>query len=565
MISANHLRATLLSLLGVAGLQGCGGAELSQVAAGQSVAVQVAPAQAELAPGESLQYATAVTGTTDTGVTWSVLEGTACGSVSQGGLYQAPAAGTTCHVVVTSTADAAQSATATVTVTAAACTPAVCRAGIDCGTIPDGCGGTLGCGNACTGAATCGGGGIPNVCGGGASGTFLNGFFPIAAYGQNAGEFAAWKAIGANTVQGVPNEYVAEWAAGARALGLKQIRQPIGSTGGTPPSIGSYPAASDPDFGTGNVLAWEGVMTNGSGWDEIEFSFYGSAKADVQSYAQAVGRALHAADPATPVFLNVGINGLGLADGWPYSGGAYSMQGLFSTLDFVCNDIYPYGGSSYNDSELHGSMGGDHVVTASDVATYPLLAPMLGKGSISSIGVILDKLHAALPAKALAAFVELGQVTTASPTVPPGGVRAEMWNAIIHGARGVFVFAYAGQLSAAGEHAQVPSANAAELARQAAVIGSLSSAIQDTVNPATLSASSSNPALDIGWRDTPSGKYFFVLNTTNVDQGTATVSLTGTGGASSATVHGESRSVTISGGHVTDSFGPYALHIYLVP
>jgi hypothetical protein len=45
------------------------------------------------------------------------------------------------------------------------CTPTTCAAaGKNCGTIPDGCGGTLTCG-ACTGFQTCGGGGTPNVCG----------------------------------------------------------------------------------------------------------------------------------------------------------------------------------------------------------------------------------------------------------------------------------------------------------------------------------------------------------------------------------------------------------------
>lgn len=45
------------------------------------------------------------------------------------------------------------------------CAPTTCAAqGKDCGTIPDGCGGTLTCGT-CAGPQTCGGGGTPNVCG----------------------------------------------------------------------------------------------------------------------------------------------------------------------------------------------------------------------------------------------------------------------------------------------------------------------------------------------------------------------------------------------------------------
>src|SRR5579859_3218919 len=50
---------------------------------------------------------------------------------------------------------------------ASSCTPTTCAAkGASCGTIPDGCGGTLTCGT-CTAPQTCGGGGTANVCGGG--------------------------------------------------------------------------------------------------------------------------------------------------------------------------------------------------------------------------------------------------------------------------------------------------------------------------------------------------------------------------------------------------------------
>jgi len=45
------------------------------------------------------------------------------------------------------------------------CTPTTCAAlGKNCGTVPDGCGGTLTCG-VCTSPATCGGAGVANVCG----------------------------------------------------------------------------------------------------------------------------------------------------------------------------------------------------------------------------------------------------------------------------------------------------------------------------------------------------------------------------------------------------------------
>jgi hypothetical protein len=48
---------------------------------------------------------------------------------------------------------------------ACACQPATCAAlGKNCGSVPDGCGGTLSCGT-CSAPQSCGGGGTPNVCG----------------------------------------------------------------------------------------------------------------------------------------------------------------------------------------------------------------------------------------------------------------------------------------------------------------------------------------------------------------------------------------------------------------
>jgi len=86
-------------------------------APGPAVAVQVSPPSAALGPGGLVQFASAVSGTTDTRVTWQVLEGSPQGgTVSAAGAYAAPAASGTFHVVATSVADTGKSAAATVTV-----------------------------------------------------------------------------------------------------------------------------------------------------------------------------------------------------------------------------------------------------------------------------------------------------------------------------------------------------------------------------------------------------------------------------------------------------------------
>jgi len=81
------------------------------------VAVAISPKTATISAGGTVSFQATVTGTTNTAVTWSIQEASGCGSVSTAGVYTAPAAAATCHVVATSAADRTKSDVATVTVT----------------------------------------------------------------------------------------------------------------------------------------------------------------------------------------------------------------------------------------------------------------------------------------------------------------------------------------------------------------------------------------------------------------------------------------------------------------
>jgi hypothetical protein len=86
--------------------------------AAQGIVVDVQPRTATLAPGAPRLFAATVTGTADTGVTWSIREGAPGGSVSTSGSYVAPATAGTFHVVATSVADPARSASSVIDVQA---------------------------------------------------------------------------------------------------------------------------------------------------------------------------------------------------------------------------------------------------------------------------------------------------------------------------------------------------------------------------------------------------------------------------------------------------------------
>jgi hypothetical protein len=96
--------------------KGAGVATVTVTAPSASVAISISPATAALSAGASQPFTCTVTGTADPGCTWFVREGSSGGSVTSDGVYTAPAAAGTYHVVATSRADPSKTASATVTV-----------------------------------------------------------------------------------------------------------------------------------------------------------------------------------------------------------------------------------------------------------------------------------------------------------------------------------------------------------------------------------------------------------------------------------------------------------------
>jgi hypothetical protein len=106
-------------------------------------------------------------------------------------------------------------------VSGTSCTPTTCAAqGKNCGTISNGCGGTLTCGG-CTSPQTCGGGGVANVCGGGGGGgaTFTLSASP-ASVARNGSIAVSWTAPAGQTsssdwiglyVPGAANTTYVDW------------------------------------------------------------------------------------------------------------------------------------------------------------------------------------------------------------------------------------------------------------------------------------------------------------------------------------------------------------------
>lgn len=104
------------TLLLMIALFGCGGGTKTITA----ISVRTTPANAGVPQGANQIFAATVTGTSNTAVTWSLQEGVAAGTITQTGVYSAPATAGTFHLVATSKADTTKTAVATITVPAVA-------------------------------------------------------------------------------------------------------------------------------------------------------------------------------------------------------------------------------------------------------------------------------------------------------------------------------------------------------------------------------------------------------------------------------------------------------------
>ncbi len=109
VVALPAVMAMLLALI----IAGCGGSS-----SGGSISVSVFPAAVELGASETQQFTATVTNTSNTAVKWGLsCPGGACGTISSGGLYTAPAqiaAEVTVTVTATSQADSRANSTATV-------------------------------------------------------------------------------------------------------------------------------------------------------------------------------------------------------------------------------------------------------------------------------------------------------------------------------------------------------------------------------------------------------------------------------------------------------------------
>lgn len=351
------------------------------------------------------------------------------------------------------------------------------------------------------------------------SNNLLDNFFLIGTFKQPEDSFAKWKSRGVNTILDPPGGYYPSdedggsiakynnWVKEADKIGLKVM--------------GAPEAGTDVAASKSNVIAW-------THFDEPEqvnqFQVpYTKIQSDYNLWKSI--------NPNMPAFIN--------------------FVGYFQAFDMKTGE----GGPDWYKKYIAGAdwISGD---------TYPAMQD----DPISVIGDMLDTFKDLAPNKPRFAYIETPDMFWADsrPGPTPGQLRAEIWSAIVHGARGYMFFSHAFNVDGGwAGYDYTPNNVAAEMTIQNNKVTSLTSVLQGPINPDNLNATVNKP-LEVGWRNHSSGKYFIVVNLEGNQLNNQQITLSGIGSATSAEVYQEGRSKTISGNKITDNFEPFGVHIYKI-
>ena len=341
-------------------------------------------------------------------------------------------------------------------------------------------------------------------------GPVLDGFFPIAADFQPHSSFDKWQGRGINTVIRVPgDDSIGDWTDSANHHGLKMIRAPKNDP---------HDDAHEP-----NLIAWQ--------WED-EPELKGKTASDLESFRQHMANI----DPQRPIFVNFWGGGMreANADGC-FNGHCY--PDYIHHADWISDDIYPC-----NKFDCR----------------------------VDVVGQEVSQLRQWGDGQPAFAYIETGDFDGNGTRPSPHQYAAEVWDAVIHGARGVFYFSERIRVPCAQHclesYDDTPNDVVDEMKKVNDRLTRLAPVLQRAINPH--SADFRGPDdLRLGWRhDVANHQFVFLaLNRTGDAKSNVHLQLRGVNTNHRADVAFEGRTLPIGGdGTISDDFGPYELHVYRV-
>jgi hypothetical protein len=264
------------------------------------------------------------------------------------------------------------------------------------------------------------------------------------------------------------------------------------------------------------------------------------------STLQANYDAWHAVDPSRPVMVN--FDGSRIV-GWQGGLTQASYTPYIKASDWVAQDVYPVTG--FNNPSALGIVG-------------------QAVSTLKNWSVITDPVTGVPAApKPTFAFIETSNQRLFSNTFPewaergprPAEMRAEIWDAVIHGARGIFYFP---QSFGAFQYDATPIDVAAEMTKQDSIIAGVAPVLNSSDTPDVTTVTFSNGSLECLTKSYGGLTYLIVLNLSN---GTVTSTILADFAQSGVSLQVLNEGRTLSAGDVAntfqDTFAPYGVHIYV--
>jgi hypothetical protein len=336
-------------------------------------------------------------------------------------------------------------------------------------------------------------------------------FFLIGAWSQPRGSMPKWAARGINTMVQYESAQatIQEWTQAAVDNGLYMIRRPV-------------PGVVD-DVGQKNLIAWAHP-------DEPDIPSTGhDANYIADEYAK-----WKAVDPDMPIFTNYSGGYVNQWQGNPLVG-ATGYKPLLDNSDWASSSIYPVNGWDRPDD-----------LDASGRAVDRLEKYSQGEPQFA----VLESSDQELP---------WGRRDI--PALTPGQFRAQIWDSVIRGAKGIIYFPQ--KFKPQFSFDNTPPEIEAEMIAQHERLAALGPALISPADPAVL-ALNLPAGLEGGWRYSGGKAYFIVMNKTDQPLEGVGLGLQGVGRKGTVVVEGEGRELRMNRRTIVDSFAPYETHVYSI-
>ncbi len=358
---------------------------------------------------------------------------------------------------------------------------------------------------------------LPGAAGGPASQPTSTPGFVIGVFSQPASSFGLWKARGINTLVGYESESKRvpqdDWSGLAVDLGLFFIRPP------------SDPVADDLD--EGYLLAWMHA-------DEPDVQ---NPPTDPRVLAEETKLWHSVTKPGTqrtgkdiPIFCN-------------FSGGNVLFnktprklyEAYIQQSDWIGSDFYPVTGWNRPDWLTH-------------------------------VGNVVDQLRDWSQGKPQFAFIEtsaqrLDWTPKDTPGPTPAQFRAEVWNAVIHGAKGVIYFPQ--QIGYGFQFDATTPPVVAEMVKQNKRLTQLADILKTPINPGPLKVETAG-SIEAAWRIVDHTAYIFALNPSAKALHDQHLQLSGIDVPYAIAQGEDDRPIKIDGGKLIDDFESCQVHIYVI-